>query len=287
MAGEYAGQFVSQTAAGEIRLELVAGDDGSISGTLSDDVSSYQLTGELSGEAAVGSIQSEGAQPLAFVAGFAAGSGQLELNIYPVDASGNPLPALGQRLVFERHVSAGDDHAAVPAESPADSAARASDVFVNGEALGAEQRVAFERKYQTRLVAGRYWYDRRSGAWGMEGGPTMSFILPSLPLPGPMPENISGGGTGIFINGRELHPADRQALIFMFGAAWPGRYWLDANGNLGFEGGGVLINLAALARQRQATSHSAHGTVSTGPEGAMFSGSNLSTGKPTFWYSGM
>ena len=59
-------------------------------------------------------------------------------------------------------------------------------------------------------------------------------------------------------------------------------------GKLGPEGGPMLVNLAAAAqRLQQQTTSSKYGTVSTGPEGAMFSGSSLSTGKPTFWYAGM
>ena len=63
---------------------------------------------------------------------------------------------------------------------------------------------------------------------------------------------------------------------------------LDAYGNLGVEGGGFLVNLSVAAQQlQQSVTQSGRGTVSSGASGAMFSGRNLSTGKPTFWYSGM
>ena len=55
----------------------------------------------------------------------------------------------------------------------------------------------------------------------------------------------------MFVNGRELHPRDAQALTQLFGAPpQPGRYWVDAQGNAGNEGGPAMVNLVQLARQR-------------------------------------
>ncbi len=64
---------------------------------------------------------------------------------------------------------------------------------------------------------------------------------------------------------------------------WP---CLAARGNLGVEGGGVVLNLAAAAA-RQKTSQNKYGTVSTGSSGAMFRGTRLGTGKPTCRYAAM
>lgn len=101
---------------------------------------------------------------------------------------------------------------------------------------------------------GKYWYDRKTGALGVWGGPTVTFLAPNLPLGGPLPANASGGGdgslTGVFINGRELHPADVQALAGMLGTPIvPGRWWVDARGNAGQEGGPAIMNLVQLAQQ--------------------------------------
>ncbi len=125
----------------------------------------------------------------------------------------------------------------------------------------------------------------------MEGGPTAGFLFAGLDLPGPMPADVSGGGTDIFINGRELHPLDKEALAKIFGQTIPGRYWLDALGNLGPEGGAALVNLAAAmqaARQQDSVTHGygstygARGTLG----GGMYSG-RTATGKSVFWYPGM
>lgn len=83
----------------------------------------------------------------------------------------------------------------------------------------------------------------------MEGGHTRGFTLAGLPLGGKLPANISGGGTGVFINGRELHPLDVQALQSLVGQLLPGRYWLDAQGYAGYEGGPAIANLQQLAQQ--------------------------------------
>src|SRR6188768_2863480 len=43
-----------------------------------------------------------------------------------------------------------------------------------------------ETRYSVRIADGRYWYDKASGAWGVEGGPTLGFILPGLDVGGPL-----------------------------------------------------------------------------------------------------
>jgi hypothetical protein len=70
-----------------------------------------------------------------------------------------------------------------------------------------------------------------------------------LPLGGPLPADISGGGTGIFINGRELHPVDVAGLTQLVGQVMPGRYWLDAQGYAGLEGQPAITNLFQVAQQ--------------------------------------
>ena len=284
-AGDFTGSYTHRTINGDVSLELRTSESGEVTGIMADDFSTYHLAGKSVGKSATGLVRGEQPPDLGFSAELSNSGGELVLNIYPVGAGGQPLLSMAQSLTFQRD---GAPMAAAPAAQSRDEQGGASQVFINGQALSNTQVLQFERQYQTKLIDGRYWYDARCGAWGLEGGPTVGFILPGLALPGPMPEAISGGSTGIYINGREIHPTDRQALVNMFGTALPGRYWLDAYGNLGPQGGPMLVNLAAAAqRLQQQTTSSKYGTVSTGPEGAMFSGTSLSTGKPTFWYAGM
>jgi hypothetical protein len=116
----------------------------------------------------------------------------------------------------------------------------------------------FEAQWGVQVPSGDYWYDNTSGAAGLWGGPTRGFLGPGLALGGPLTANASGGGngrlTGVFINGRELHPLDVQGLTKMLGQApWPGQWWVDGQGNFGAVGQGPIGNLVAAANQRNAS----------------------------------
>ena len=67
---------------------------------------------------------------------------------------------------------------------------------------------------------------------------------------GQMPENASGGNTGIFVNGRHLTAVEVNFIAaFLQSPAIPGRYWFDAYGNWGIEGLPVpLVNFYEVAR---------------------------------------
>ena len=172
-------------------------------------------------------------------------------------------------------------------------------VFVNRVRLSDETVHVWETLYQTKIADGRYWYDNACGALGHEGGPTIVFIRAGLELGGRLPSNISGGKTGVYVNGRELPVPDLKALIQMVGVLKSGRYWLDAKGNLGAAGDSAFANLvqisAALHRHQQASRSGGvygsttgmGGTVAVdGQGGAMFSGRDPG-GEAIFWYSGM
>lgn len=122
-------------------------------------------------------------------------------------------------------------------------------VVVNGVALDRQTIGALERTYGP-LRPGRYWYDTVSGAWGYERGPTVGQIQPGMRLGGPLRADASGGGTGVFVNGRELHPADVTYLRQLAGTVLPGRYWVNALGIGGYENSPPFFDLRALAAQR-------------------------------------
>ncbi len=128
-------------------------------------------------------------------------------------------------------------------------AAQERSVVVNRVRLTAQQVSGVESRWSVRVQDGRYWYDRRSGAWGMDGGPTAGWILAGLDLGGPLPADASRGTSGVFINGRELPEADVSALLRIT-PVYQGRWWVDAQGSFGAEGGPALGNLWVLARQR-------------------------------------
>lgn len=111
-----------------------------------------------------------------------------------------------------------------------------------------------DRMYRTAAPPGAYWYDAASGAAGRWGGPALGHLPAGLALGGRLPANASGGGTGrltgVFVNGRELHPVDVQVLTGVLGQAIAGRWWVDAQGNAGPDGGRAVMNWTQLARRR-------------------------------------
>ena len=123
-------------------------------------------------------------------------------------------------------------------------------VVINGTQLLAKDIQTLERSYGVPLQPGRYWYDKMSGLWGFAGQPTAGQIYPGLQLGGQLKANASNGKTGVFINGREL-PIIEVQYLQQLGTVYKGRYWMNAQGVGGIEGGPPVFDLAAAARQRQ------------------------------------
>lgn len=128
-------------------------------------------------------------------------------------------------------------------------AAQQRQVSINRVALSTMDVNTLETRWNTHIQDGRYWYDKWSGAWGLEGGPALGMIPAGLTLGGPLPADASHGRTGVFVNGRELHLLDVASLMRIT-PVYRGRWWLDAQGNFGMEGGPVMGNLWAIARRR-------------------------------------
>lgn len=135
-------------------------------------------------------------------------------------------------------------------------------VVVNGKRVSQEQFGRELGRLGITLPApvpdGDYWYDQVSGLWGVRGGPTMGQIPPGLDLGGRLQADASGRGSGIFINGRELHSVEVLYLQQIFGYTIPGRYWMNAQGIGGMEGGPPAFNLAAAAQAQSGSGGSSY-----------------------------
>jgi hypothetical protein len=138
-----------------------------------------------------------------------------------------------------------------PGTAAAPSAPGALRVVVNGVALEPGRIAALQREHGLRFASGEFWYDRVSGAWGVVGGPTAGAIAPGIAMGGPLRRDASRGNTGVIVNGREIRMEEVRALQQLV-PVYPGRYWIDAQGSFGLEGGPMVGNLAAIARSRQA-----------------------------------
>jgi hypothetical protein len=139
---------------------------------------------------------------------------------------------------------------APPTSTPPSQPATTRQVIVNGKQLSDDQVNFLEQKYNSSLPNGYYWYDRLCGAWGIIGGPVLCTLEPNHDIGGPLQPGASGGNTGVFINGRELHYLDIALLQRVVPMIIPGRWWLDVYGNFGSEGGPMLGNLWALAQSQ-------------------------------------
>ncbi len=161
--------------------------------------------------------------------------------------------------VVEEEVAVSGTVAVSPSQKTGAAAAAKVAVVVNGVKLTDVQIAALEKKYSTPIAGGNYWYDNKSGAWGKVGGPTEGYLEPGETIGGSLQSNASGSGaTGVFVNGRELHPTDVKNLNTLFAAfgtaTAPGRYWVDGQGNFGLEGqsaslGNLLLMVQAVSKK--------------------------------------
>jgi len=141
--------------------------------------------------------------------------------------------------------------AAAPAAAyPFQAAPAQRQVHINQQLIPAATVQQMEMALGAPIFDGSYWYDATSGAWGLWGGPAVGALLPGLTLGGPLPANCSGGGTGVFVNGREIHPTE-VANLRAIAPIPPGRYALDAAWTFGPEAGGAWFNLRAIMAASQ------------------------------------
>jgi hypothetical protein len=129
-------------------------------------------------------------------------------------------------------------------------------VVVNGLALPVETLRALQQVYPVPIAPGRYWYDRISGAWGVEGAPISGQMIAGLALGGELRADASRGNSGVYINGRQLTQPEKAYLEQLCQTpVVPARYWILYSGIGGYEGGPPIFNLGqcpGLARQNDA-----------------------------------
>jgi hypothetical protein len=149
-------------------------------------------------------------------------------------------------------------------------------IFINGGEITPQQAQQLKATYGYLAPPGRYWYDARSGLFGVVGREAAGFMRPGHQF-GPMPPNASNGNTGVFINGREINMVEAAYCQRIFGAVYQGHWWLDGRtGNLGLEGNtmpvaNVFAALQQAQRSSQGGSYSWHSNI-TGASGGSSGG---------------
>lgn len=132
------------------------------------------------------------------------------------------------------------------------SSGQKNQIIINGIVLSEAQINEIEKTYKIKPRPGNYWYDPKSGLYGVVGYPAYSFMLAGHDF-GKLDRKASNGNTGVIINGRELPQSEWIVWSRLLGY-WiqPGSYWLDQNGNAGYEGNPIPVVNLYVAAQRNA-----------------------------------
>ena len=156
------------------------------------------------------------------------------------------LLALNGAILLSVCAASAQTDEAKPGSSP--TMRQPDGVRVNGRVLRDSQLAQLERLYHIRPIPGHYWYDALSGLYGIIGGPAAGLMYPGHKL-GDLAENASAGDMPVFVNRRRIPTSEWLVWSAIVGApVQPGRYWLDANGNVGYEGIAIpLLNLHTIA----------------------------------------
>ncbi len=265
---EFCGVFQASSPEGNITLELKKQSSADYIGRLNHASFEYMVSAKKAANGVRGILSSFDRVVFGFYLRVGPYKNQVALTLYTPDIEGNPVAGTQQTLMFVRQSAS----YGIRAEKTDEVSSKSTDksdrgVFVNGRWLDAQTLKHVQSKYGIKVRDGRYWYDSKCGAWGIEGGPTLGFILPNLSLGGDLQVNSSNGNTGVFINGRQLPVQDLQALYGLTGPIAPGRYWLDSRGNAGLEGQPAIVNLLQL-----------HATMSRNAKSSFYRNSYLDHG---------
>jgi hypothetical protein len=136
----------------------------------------------------------------------------------------------------------------------AGSAGCASDALtINGQ-VPSQQALAALSAARGQLPAGDWWYDSRSGLYGMMGKGASGVVEAGYDF-GPLPRDASSGSSGIFFNGRQLTALEAAYVLYLFGIDpaqapyYAGEYLLEATGDLYTAQGVPVGNLYQRAQQ--------------------------------------
>ena len=123
-------------------------------------------------------------------------------------------------------------------------------VIINDNVLSKEDIKKMKETYGVEPPPGQYWYDTKSGLYGVVGFAAYGFMYSGHNF-GSLARDVSRGDTNVVINGRELPQSEWLIWSYILGY-WiqPGSYWLDDQGNAGYEGNTLpVINLYVAAQQ--------------------------------------
>jgi hypothetical protein len=235
---DFAGNFSISGEGKPVTLTLIQQGSQHFSGSMSGSGVSYSINGTVQDGLLVGTVGEEGIVFQAQLSG-----DFLIFSMMESDEFGNLYQETLQTFQFER-MKSGDK------SSTEENHTEKREVIINNLTLSADQIADLENTYGIQPEAGQYWYDTKSGLYGVVGYPAYGFMLPGHDF-GALNRDVSSGDTGVFVNGRELPQTEWAVWSYMLGY-WiqPGSYWLDHQGNAGYEGNPIpLVNLYVAAQQ--------------------------------------
>jgi len=200
--------------------------------------------------AALACRHTEPGKPTVYAPG-APSSGEERTTAAPMAASPAPPPSVPAPETPEPPVQTASPETTVPAT------AERGDVYLNGSKLAEPDLRELEARLGQRPESGKYWYDAKSGLWGLSGHGASGLTLVRLRAE-PLALDASSGSSGVVVDGRALTAGEVTALATLL--AWPanelphyaGNYTLDQRSGFYGPGNRYLGNLAALATKAAA-----------------------------------
>ena len=234
-AQNFSGKYLMQTENGELSLTIDNKGSGNYMGSLVGNGNTYLLQGNIQNGLLRGKVGDE-LDAIIFEAGL--NNNSLTLVIVETDDFNQPVFSTAQTLIFQRQSMQND------------TAKDNKEVIINDIALSKKQIEELVKIYGIEPLSGNYWYDTKSGLYGVVGYPAFGFMYPAHNF-GSLRRDVSKGNTNVVLNGRELPQTEWAIWSYILGY-WiqPGSYWFDSNGNAGYEGNpSPVVNLFEGAQQ--------------------------------------
>jgi len=295
-AQQFSGTYTLQTDDGTARLKMERRGNA-VSGSVSLGDTTATFSGTAASGRVTGTLTAPGSDTKASFIILPEGSRMLFAYTL-LDQDGKPIPGASRTMPFEAEKQSPPKPAdpattKTPAKPTSVHAAPGGPVRINGVIVPTAEVDRLAKKYGQRIPVGDWWYDGKTGAWGKQGGPTLGFTLSGLSVGGKLKANASGGHTGVFVNGRELHAIDVNSLMRAGIPVAAGRWWVDSNFNFGKDGSSAPVgNLLQIMQQATGKgyggSYSGKTGVQTGSdgEGGFMATINDGHGGTIGWYSG-
>ena len=230
---DFSGSYILIDYNDQINLTLAENEHGIITGALSSEGIEYSLKGKQQANKVIGKLEGLD-EHVNFVAKII--DNQLHFTLYE---PGVDPDEYGETWVFDKS-----------GETTSNRQGDETKVVINGNVLTDEQISELEKIYSVKPLPGNYWYDSNSGLYGVVGYPAYGFMLAGHDF-GEMDSDASNGDVGVFVNGRQLPQLEWAVWSQLLGyIIQPGRYWLDENGNAGYEGNPIPTENLYLAAQR-------------------------------------